>query len=55
VLTHDGTNLMNYAVAWLAADTGFGVIVVTNQGGVAAATACDVAAGRLITLYLKGP
>jgi CubicO group peptidase (beta-lactamase class C family) len=55
VLTHDGTNLMNYAVAWLAADTGFGVIVVTNQGGDAAATACDVAAGRLITLYLKGP
>jgi CubicO group peptidase (beta-lactamase class C family) len=55
VLTHDGTNTMNYAVAWLAADAGFGVIVVTNQGGSGAATACDVAAGRLITLYLRGP
>ena len=55
VLTHDGTNTMTYAVAWLAADAGFGVIVVTNEGGSAAATACDVAAGRLITLYLRDP
>jgi CubicO group peptidase (beta-lactamase class C family) len=54
VLTHDGTNLMNYAVAWLAPDAGFGVILVTNQGGDAAASALDVAAGRLITLHLTG-
>jgi CubicO group peptidase (beta-lactamase class C family) len=54
VLNHDGTNLMNYAVAWLAPDAGFGVILVTNQGGSAATAALDVAAGRLITLHLTG-
>jgi CubicO group peptidase (beta-lactamase class C family) len=54
VLTHDGTNTMNYAVAWLAPDAGFGVILVTNQGGTAAAAALDVAASRLITLHLTG-
>jgi CubicO group peptidase (beta-lactamase class C family) len=54
VLTHDGTNLMNYAVAWLAPDAGFAVILVTNQGGADAAAALDVAASRLITLHLTG-
>ena len=54
VLNHDGTNLMSYAVAWLAPDAGFGVILVTNQGGTAASQALDVAASRLITLHLTG-
>ena len=52
VLTHDGTNTMSYAVAWLAPDAGFGIILVTNQGGDAAAAALDVAASRLIALHL---
>jgi hypothetical protein len=43
---------MNYANAWLAQDAGFAVLVVTNQGGEAAAKATDGVAGRLIRLYL---
>jgi CubicO group peptidase (beta-lactamase class C family) len=54
ILTHSGTNTMNYSVAWLAPEGGFGIIVVTNQGGARAATATDQAAGRLISLYLGG-
>lgn len=54
VLTHTGSNNMNYAVAWLAPDAGFGVIVVTNVGGAAAAQLTDGVAGRLINLYLTG-
>ena len=54
VLTHDGTNTMNYSVAWLAPDAGFGVIAVTNQGGTLAAQAVDATAGRLIGFYRDG-
>jgi CubicO group peptidase (beta-lactamase class C family) len=48
VLTHSGSNTMWYCVAWLAPDKEFAVIVATNQGGDAAAKACDEAAGALI-------
>jgi len=48
VLTHAGSNTMNYAVAWLAPRRDFAVLVVTNQGGGAAAKACDEAASALI-------
>jgi CubicO group peptidase (beta-lactamase class C family) len=54
VLAHSGTNTMNYSAAWLAPDAGFGVIVVTNQGGNRAAQATDQAASRLIGLFLNG-
>ena len=54
VLTHDGTNTLSYSAAWLAPDAGFGVIVVTNQGGTLAASAVDATAGRLINFYLSG-
>lgn len=48
VLTHTGSNTMNVAVAWLAPDADFGVLVVTNQGGDAAMAATDALVGRLI-------
>ena len=54
VLTHNGTNTLSYSAAWLAPDAGFGVIVVTNQGGTLAANAVDATAGRLINFYLSG-
>jgi CubicO group peptidase (beta-lactamase class C family) len=53
VLTHAGSNTLNYAVAWLAPLRGFAVVVATNQGGDTAATACDDAAAALIGRFLK--
>ncbi len=47
-LTHAGSNTMNYALAWLAPDAGFAIIVVTNQGGDVAARASDAMVGRLL-------
>jgi CubicO group peptidase (beta-lactamase class C family) len=54
VLTHAGSNTMNYAVVWLAPKLGFAVLVTTNQGGPAAGNACDEAAGALIRLQTSG-
>jgi CubicO group peptidase (beta-lactamase class C family) len=51
VLTHAGSNTMNYAVAWIAPKLDFAVLVTTNQGGPAAAKACDEASGALIKLH----
>ena len=51
VLTHAGSNTMNYAVAWLAPEGKFGILVVTNQGGIAATRATDAVVGRLIALH----
>ncbi len=48
VLTHSGSNTMNYAVVWIAPARGFAVLVVCNRGGPAAFKACDEAAGKLI-------
>jgi CubicO group peptidase (beta-lactamase class C family) len=53
VLTHAGSNTMNFAVAWLAPRRDFAVLVVTNQGGEAAGKACDEAASALIRLHQK--
>lgn len=41
VLHHNGTNTMNYAVVWASPADRFAVLVSTNQGGDAAAKACD--------------
>jgi CubicO group peptidase (beta-lactamase class C family) len=54
VLTHAGSNTMNYAVVWMAPQRDFAVLAVTNQGGDGAAQACDEAAAALIGLHLKG-
>lgn len=53
VLTHSGSNTMNMAVVWLAPRRDFAVLVVTNQGGEAAAKACDEAASALIRWHQK--
>ncbi len=52
VLTHAGSNTMNYAVIWLAPRRDFAVLVVTNQGGEEAEKACDEAASAMIGLHL---
>jgi CubicO group peptidase (beta-lactamase class C family) len=48
VLTHAGSNTMWYAVAWLAPESGFGVLAVTNVAGEAGPKACDEVASALI-------
>jgi hypothetical protein len=53
VLTHVGGNMMNLAVVWMVPLRNFAVLVVSNQGGEAAAKACDEAASALIQLHLK--
>jgi CubicO group peptidase (beta-lactamase class C family) len=52
VLTHAGSNTVSYAVAWIAPEAGFGVLVAINQGSGAARPA-DAVAARLIEWYLK--
>jgi CubicO group peptidase (beta-lactamase class C family) len=47
-LTHNGTNTYWFAVAWLAPQRDFAVLVATNSGGKQAAHACDDAAWALI-------
>jgi CubicO group peptidase (beta-lactamase class C family) len=54
VLTHNGSNNMNFAVAWLAPQRDFAVLVVCNQGGPLASKACDEVASKLIRLHLGG-
>ena len=48
VLSHAGSNMMNYALIWMAPLQDFAVLVVTNQGGPAAERGCDKASGALI-------
>jgi CubicO group peptidase (beta-lactamase class C family) len=48
VLTHSGSNTMWFCVTWLSPSRDFAVLVATNQGGDAAAKACDEAAWALI-------
>jgi CubicO group peptidase (beta-lactamase class C family) len=52
-LTHAGSNTMWYAVAWLAPERRFAVLVTCNQGGDEAAKATDAAAGAAIGKYLR--
>lgn len=53
VLMHAGTNTMWYAVVWLAPKRDFAVLVAANQGGDAAAKACDQGAWALIQDHLR--
>ena len=52
VLTHAGSNTMNYAVAWVAPRKEFAVCVATNVGGDGAARACDEVAAASIQRFL---
>jgi CubicO group peptidase (beta-lactamase class C family) len=54
-LTHAGSNTQNYAIAWMAPLKDLGVVVMTNQGGDAAAKASDEAAGALIRYAQRKP
>ena len=53
VLTHAGSNGKNWAVAWLAPDAGFGVLVASNDGTEAASRAADRVAVRLARFYRR--
>lgn len=53
--THAGSNTQNYAIAWMAPLKDFGILVMTNQGGDAAAKASDEAAGALIQYAQRKP
>lgn len=55
VLSHNGSNTMNFAVVWIAPLRDFAVLVVCNQGGPVAFKACDEAASKLIDLHLGKP
>jgi CubicO group peptidase (beta-lactamase class C family) len=55
VLTHSGTNTMNFAVVWVAPKRGFAVLVASNQGGGDVAKGCDAAAWKLIQEFLLKP
>ncbi|MEZ6070609.1 MAG: serine hydrolase domain-containing protein [Pirellulales bacterium] len=48
VLTHSGSNTMNYATVWIAPERDFALLACTNQGGDDAAAACDTAVAALI-------
>lgn len=52
VLTHGGSNTMNFALVWMAPKRDFAILVCANQGGAAAAKGCDEAAGALINMQL---
>jgi CubicO group peptidase (beta-lactamase class C family) len=54
VLTHNGSNTMNFATVWIAPARGFAVLVVCNRGGPAAFKACDEAAAKLIQWRARG-
>jgi len=52
VLTHAGTNTMNYAVAWLSPEKNFAVLVATNRGSDGAAEGLDKICGLMIDRFL---
>ncbi len=52
VLTHTGSNNMNFAVVWMAPKRNFAVLVASNQGNGDVAKACDEAAWTLIKKFL---
>jgi CubicO group peptidase (beta-lactamase class C family) len=50
MLSHSGSNTMNYAACWLGPAKGIGVLVCCNQGG-ALFNACNEAAEAMLTLH----
>lgn len=54
VITHNGTNTMNFAVMWIAPEKNFAVVAASNMGGKSGAKACDEACAMLIDRTLKG-
>jgi hypothetical protein len=54
VLTHSGSNTMNYATVWIAPQRDFAILACTNQGGDAAHAACDAAVVALMKYHTTG-
>jgi CubicO group peptidase (beta-lactamase class C family) len=52
VLTHSGSNTMNFCVVWIAPVRDFAVLAVTNQGGTAASQGTDEAVAALIRKHI---
>ena len=52
VLHHNGTNTMNFAIAWVAPKRKFAVLVATNQAGSDEPKACDRVASSVIRQFL---
>jgi CubicO group peptidase (beta-lactamase class C family) len=53
VLTHSGSNTLWHCVAWLSPENGFAVLAASNQGGDAAAKACDEGCAAAIREFSK--
>lgn len=53
VITHDGSNTMNYAVMWIAPEKNFSVVVMTNTFGGDVMKGVDEMAGQLIFKFLS--
>jgi CubicO group peptidase (beta-lactamase class C family) len=53
VLTHSGSNTMNYATVWIAPAKNAILVAVTNRGDDAASKGVDDAFGPMISKYLK--
>jgi CubicO group peptidase (beta-lactamase class C family) len=54
-LTHTGSNLRWFCVAWLAPNRNFAILVATNFGGAGADQATDAAVGELIKVNASLP
>jgi len=54
VLTHSGSNTMNFAVMWVAPERDFAVVAATNVAGEEAAKGCDEAVSNLIRRWEAG-
>jgi CubicO group peptidase (beta-lactamase class C family) len=54
VLTHTGSNTMNFAVMWVAPERDFAVVAATNAPGDEAGKGCDEAVGMLIRRWEAG-
>ncbi|UCD50087.1 MAG: beta-lactamase family protein [Phycisphaerales bacterium] len=52
-LTHSGTNTMNHAVAWVAPEKDFAVLVAANRGGDEAAKGLDKVCALMINRFLR--
>ena len=52
VLSHSGTNTMNYSVVWVAPRKNFAVLVAANRGGDGAAEGLDKVCGMMIKKFL---
>jgi CubicO group peptidase (beta-lactamase class C family) len=52
LLTHDGSNTMNYATAWVAPGRDYAVLVVANQGMPAGEDGCHAARDQILKRFL---